>query len=182
MSNMRIRNILFLVTGMMVMFLLGCSYQFSTPPFDNDELTNISDTKFGKEILEVLTGFVTNETTSQTGLDITTESTVYEISDNFLIDQQLDDDGSTSLTVWTKNDHHIIGCSVTVYEDFDTESYQNSSFESLEGGNVSISGQKEELKEIAIKLALTTPKLCYAFPYADASQTSASPAEKPDKT
>ena len=84
-----------LLAGMIVMFLLGCSYQFSTPPFDNDELTNISNTKFGKEILEVISGFETDETTSQTGLDITTESTVYEISDDFLIDQQLNDDGSS---------------------------------------------------------------------------------------
>ena len=186
MSNMRIRNMFLLLTAMAVMFLLGCTYKFSTPPFNNDELTKISNSKFGKEIVSILGEFENISQDEETGIDLTAESMVYEISDDFLIEQQYDDeDSSWTISIWTKNNHHIIGCSLMQNEDFEIESFKNSNFETRvnpinpeESGDIFINGQKEELKEIAIKLALTAPKLCYAFPYADASQVPVSTAER----
>ena len=179
MSNMRIRNMFLLLTAMAVMFLLGCTYKFSTPPFNNDELTKISNSKFGKEIVSIVGEFENISQDEETGIEITAESMVYEISDDFLIEQQYDDEDSRwTLSIWTKNNHHIIGCSLMQNEDFEIESFKNSNFETEESGDISINGQKEELKEIAIKLALTAPKLCFAFPYADASQVPVSTAER----
>ena len=57
MDTLRIKNTFLLVTALAVMFLLGCTYKFSTPPFNNDELTKISNSKFGKEIVSILGEF-----------------------------------------------------------------------------------------------------------------------------
>ena len=57
MDTLRIRSTFLLVTALAVMFLLACTYKFSTLPFNNDELAKISNSKFGKEIVSIVGEF-----------------------------------------------------------------------------------------------------------------------------
>jgi len=147
--------------------LAACSYEFSQPPFQEDELTKITKSEFGKEILSHIENFPSLEEIGNPEENLTEADLVYVVADDFVI-QQNEKDGSPGweLTVWTKNAHHIISCSLMQDENFAIDKFD---VETLEDGTIYLKGSTEELKRLAIQLSLTAPKLCVSVPYADAS-------------
>jgi len=150
--------------------LAACSYEFSQPPFQEDELTEITKNEFGKELLSHIKNFPALEEIGNPEENLTEAALVYVVSDDFLI-QQNEKDGSPGweLTVWTKNAHHIISCSLMQDENFAIDKVDAKA---LEDGTIYLRGPTEELKHLAIQLSLTAPKLCVAVPYTDASDAT----------
>ena len=117
-------------------------------------LDNIPDTEQTKDLKEGL-----NE-----------ESLVYEISDDFLIQQDHNNEKTGwELSILTKNDHHIVMCSLMHDEDGGIEWSHNVEIKKSEDGTIYFSGEQTELKALALELSLSGPKLCIAVPYADPS-------------
>ena len=150
--------------------LAACSYEFSQPPFQEDELTEITKNEFGKELLSHIKNFPALEEIGNPEENLTEAALVYVVSDDFLI-QQNEKDGSPGweLTVWTKNAHHIISCSLMQDENFAIDKVDAKA---LEDGTIYLKGPTEEFKHLAIQLSLTAPKLCVAVPYTDASDAT----------
>ena len=95
------------------MVLASCSYEFDEPPFPKDELTKITETEFGKELLSHIENFPDIEQDDNSEELLNEDTWVYVVANDFLIQQKEKDEGpGWELTVWTKNSHHIISCSL----------------------------------------------------------------------
>ena len=148
-------------------FLASCSYEFSHPPFQKDELTEITKSEFGKELLSHIENFPDIEQAGNSEETLTEATWVYVVADDFLIQQkEKDESPGWELTIWTKNRHHIISCSLMQDENV---AIDNVDAQEKEDGTIYLEGRTEELKHLAIELSLTAPKLCVAFPYMNAS-------------
>ena len=88
------------------MVLASCSYEFDEPPFPKDELTKITETEFGKELLSHIENFpdIDIEQDGNSENNINEDTWVYVVADDFLIQQNKKDDSpGWDLTIWTKN-------------------------------------------------------------------------------
>ena len=156
------------------MVLVSCSYEFDERPFPKDELTKITETEFGKELLSHIENFPDIEQDGNSEELLNEDTWVYVVADDFLIQQkEKDESPGWELTVWTKNSHHIISCSLMQDENI---AFGNVDAEKKGDGTIYLSllatdieGRSEELKPLAIQLSLESSKLCVAFPYANAS-------------
>jgi hypothetical protein len=147
--------------------LASCSYEFDQPPFPKDELTKITETEFGKELLSHIENFPDIEQDDNSEELLNEDTSVYVVADDFLIQQKEKDEGlGWELTVWTKNSHHIISCSLMQDENI---AFGNVDAEKKEDGTIYLEGRSEKLMPLAIQLSLEASKLCVAFPYANAS-------------
>ena len=156
-----------LVIVAFAMVFASCSYEFDEPPFPKDELTQITETEFGKELLSHIENFPDIEQDGNSEELLNEDTWVYVVADDFLIQQnEKDDSPGWELTVWTKNRHHIISCSLMQDENV---AIDNVDVQEKEDGTIYLEGRTEELKHLAIELSLTAPKLCVAFPYMNAS-------------
>ena len=155
---------------MIVVFALvlaSCSYEFDEPPFPRDELTKITETELGKELLSHIGNFPDIEQDGNSEELLNEDTWVYVVADDFLIQQkEKDESPGWELTVWTKNSHHIISCSLMQDENI---AFGNVDAEKKEDGSIYLEGRPEELKTLAIQLSIESSKLCVAFPYANAS-------------
>ena len=148
------------------MVLASCSYEFDEPPFPKDELTKITETEFGKELLSHIENFPDIEQDDNSEELLNEDTWVYVVADDFLIQQkEKDESPGWELTVWTKNSHHIISCSLMVDENL---AFDNVDAQEKEDGTIYLEGRTEELRHLAIQLSLEASKLCVAFPYANA--------------
>tara|TARA_Y100000590_G_scaffold470515_1_gene665900 strand:- start:84 stop:863 length:780 start_codon:yes stop_codon:yes gene_type:complete len=149
------------------MALASCSYEFDKPPFPKDELTKITETEFGKELLSHIENFPDIEEGGNSGELLNEDTRVYIVANDFLIQQKEKDQGpGWELTLWTKNSHHIISCSLMQDENI---GFGNVDAKKNEDGTIYLEGPPEELKPLAIQLSLEASKICIAFPYANAS-------------
>ena len=172
-------NTSFLLVLFTLVLLTSCSYEFAEPPFQRSELIEISKTEFGKELLSALDNLPDSDETRDFKEGLTEDALVYDISDNFLIQQQENDEGSGwVLTVLTKNNHHIMFCSLM--QDEDIEFPQNVERKDKEDGTINFSAETEVLKQLALELSLAGPKLCIAVPYEDASKVFNAPEPTPE--
>ena len=159
-----------LIVVLTLFFFTSCSYEFSEPPFQRSELIEITETQLGKELLSKKGSIPDTDETRDLIEGLTEDTQVYEISDNFLIQQKEKDEGSGwELTVLTKNNHHFIYCSLMQDEDLAIEPKNNVDVKEKEDGTIYLVGEKEGLKQLALEVSLAAPKLCMAVPYADAS-------------
>jgi hypothetical protein len=166
MNNFKPSFLLLLLT---LLLLTSCSYEFSEPPFQRSELIEISKTEFGKELLSALGNVPDSDETRDFKEGLTEDALVYDISDNFLIQQEENDEGSGwELTVLTKNNHHIMFCNLMQNEN--NEFPQNVERKDKEDGTISLLGETEVLNQLALELALAGTKFCIAVPYEDASK------------
>jgi len=154
----------------LAMVLTSCSYQFGERPFPKDELTKITETEFGKELLSLIGMFsdLGTDGLGEPGEHLTEDTMVYVVSDDFLIQQTKNEgaDEGWGLTIWTKNSHHIVSCSLMTDENL---AFDNVDAKEKEDGAIYLEGRTEELRHLAIQLSLEATKLCVAFPYANAS-------------
>ena len=156
-----------LVILALAMILASCSYEFEDPPFPKDELTKITGTEFGKELLSHIENFPDIEQDGNSEERLNEDTWVYVVADDFLIQQNQKDDGpGWELSVWTKNSHHIISCSLMQDENI---AFDNVDAKTKEDGTIYLEGRPEKLKTLALQLSLESSKLCVAFPYANAS-------------
>ena len=147
--------------------LVSCSYEFDERPFPKDELTKITETEFGKELLSHIENFPDIEQAGNSEETLTEATWVYVVADDFLIQQkEKDESPGWELTIWTKNRHHIMSCSLMQDENV---AIDNVDAQEKEDGTIYLEGRTEELKHLAIELSLRAPKLCVAFPYMNAS-------------
>lgn len=150
-----------------VVVFASCSYEFEEPPFPKDELTQITDAEFGKELLANIENFPDLDQDSNSEKPLDKDTLVYVVANDFLIQQKEKDESSGwEVTVWTKNNHHIISCSLMQDENM---AFGNVDAEKKEDGTIYLEGRSEGLKPLAIQLSLESSKLCVAFPYANAS-------------
>ena len=172
-------NTSFLLVLFTLVLLTSCSYEFAEPPFQRSELIEISKTEFGKELLSALENLPDSDETRDFKEGLTEDALVYDISDNFLIQQEENDEGSGwVLTVLTKNNHHIMFCSLM--QDEDIAFPQNVERKDKEDGTINFSAETEVLKQLALELSLAGPKLCIAVPYEDASKVFNAPEPTPE--
>ena len=107
------------------------------------------------------------------GLD--EDSLDLDVSEDFLIQQKINEEtGAWELTVVTKNRHHIMFCSLIQQDDDDGEVDMRfpELIESKKNheGQIFLWGDKAAVSEFALELSLSSPKLCMAVPYQDASK------------
>ena len=162
-----------LLTLLLSLVVASCSYQFKEAPFEDSKLVNITETKFGQELLPLLEDIADTDQTSDIKEDVTDDSFVLEISEDFLIQQQLSEEtNGWELTVITKNKHHIMFCSI-LQEEEDGEVAvtfpANVEFKKDDEGQIWLWGDKIAVAEFALELSLSSSKLCLAIPYLDAS-------------
>lgn len=156
-----------LIIGAFAVVFLSCSYEFDEPPFPKDELTQITETEFGKELLSNIENFPDLDQDSNDEKPLNKDTLVHVVANDFLIQQkEKDESPGWEVTVWTKNSHHIISCSLMQDENI---AFGNVEAEKKEDGTIYLQGRPEELKPLAIQLSLESSKLCVAFPYANAS-------------
>ncbi len=163
-----------LLTLLLSLMVASCSYQFEEPPFEDSKLVNITKTKFGQELLSTLEDIPDTDQTSDIKEGVTDDSLVLEVSEDFLIQQQLSEEtNGWELTVITKNRHHIMFCSI-MQQDEDGEVAitfpANVEFKKDDEGQIWLWGDKIAVAEFALELSLSSPKLCLAVPYLDASE------------
>ena len=65
--------------------LASCSYEFDEPPFPKDELTKITETEFGKELLSHIESFpdIDIEQDGDSEENINEDIWVYVVSDDY---------------------------------------------------------------------------------------------------
>ena len=158
--------------------LISCSYQFAEPPFEDSQLVAVTETKFGAELLSVLKDLPETDQTADLKEGLGDDSLVLDVSEDFLIQQEFDEEKSAwGLTVITKNRHHMMFCSLIQRDDdedgeVDIQFPENIEAKKDEGGEIWLSGDKVAIAQFALELSLSSPKLCLAVPYQDASKVA----------
>ena len=156
------------------LIFISCSYQFLEPPFEDSRLVNITETEFGEELLSALKDLPEAEETAGIREGLDEDSLVLDVSEDFLIQQKINEEtGAWELTVMTKNRHHIMFCSLIQQDDDDEVDIQFPELvESKKDheGQIFLWGDKAAVSEFALELSLSSPKLCMAVPYQDASK------------
>ena len=155
--------------------LMSCSYQFVEPPFEDSQLVAVTETKFGAELLSVLKDLPETDQTADLKEGLGDDSLVLDVSEDFLIQQQFNEEKDAwELTVITKNRHHMMFCSLMQQDDDDGEVDiqfpENIESRKDEEGQIWLWGDKVAVAEFALELSLSSPKLCVAVPYQDASK------------
>ena len=154
--------------------VISCSYQFEEPPFNASQLVDITETKFGEELLSVLKDIPDTDQTTDIKEGLDDDSLVLEVSEDFLVQQQFDEEKNAwNLTVITKNNHHMMFCSLMQEEDDGEVTIkfpENVESKKDEAGEIWLWGDKVAVAEFALELSLSSPKLCVAIPYQDASK------------
>jgi len=149
----------------------SCTYSFKEPPFTESDLVDFSQTIFAEEFLASVKDLPeTDETSAIKELD--EEARVLEVSEDFLIAQEFDDDeGAWELMILTKNRHHMMVCSLLLQDDLESDIQFPSNVEVYEEeGKTWLLGDKDVIGEFALELSLNSHKFCLALPYQDASQ------------
>ena len=158
------------------LIFISCSYQFLEPPFEDSRLVNITETEFGEELLSALKDLPEAEETAGIREGLDEDSLVLDVSEDFLIQQKINEEtGAWELTVMTKNRHHIMFCSLIQQYDDDDGEVDIRFPELIESkkdheGQIFLWGDKAAVSEFALELSLSSPKLCMAVPYQDASK------------
>ena len=156
--------------------LKSCSYQFVEPPFEDSQLVAVTETKFGAELLSVLKDLPETDQTADLKEGLGDDSLVLDVSEDFLIQQQFNEEKDAwELTVITKNRHHMMFCSLMQQDDdddgeVDIQFPENIESKKDEEGQIWLWGDKVAIAEFALELSLSSPKLCVAVPYQDASK------------
>ena len=156
--------------------LVSCSYQFVEPPFEDSQLVAVTETKFGAELLSVLKDLPETDQTADLKEGLGDDSLVLDVSEDFLIQQQFNEEKDAwELTVITKNRHHMMFCSLMQQDDdedgeVDIQFPENIESKKDEEGQIWLWGDKVAVAEFALELSLSSPKLCVAVPYQDASK------------
>ena len=156
--------------------LMSCSYQFVEPPFEDSQLVAVTETKFGAELLSVLKDLPETDQTADLKEGLGDDSLVLDVSEDFLIQQEFDEEKDAwELTVITKNRHHMMFCSLMQQDDdedgeVDIQFPENIESKKDEEGQIWLWGDKVAVAEFALELSLSSPKLCVAVPYQDASK------------
>tara|TARA_Y100001970_G_C14010534_1_gene738161 strand:- start:232 stop:732 length:501 start_codon:yes stop_codon:yes gene_type:complete len=146
-------------------FILSSCYEFSEAPFKDSDLIKLSDTKFGKEVIESFDNIPNNQFTMEMKSGFSDEIKVYEISNDYLISQEFKDNKWT-IGVYTKNDNHMMFCSLMENENL--ENPTGIIFDIKDDGmgkTYLASGEQENLEKLALNLVNTTPKVCIAIPF-----------------
>jgi hypothetical protein len=158
--------------------LISCSYQFVEPPFEDSRLVKVTETRFGEELLSALNDLPNTDQTAGIKEGLGEDSLVLDVSEDFLIQQEFDEEkGAWGLTVITKNRHHMMFCSLIQRDDdedgeVDIQFPENIEAKKDEGGEIWLSGDKVAIAQFALELSLSSPKLCLAVPYQDASKVA----------
>ena len=156
--------------------LISCSYQFAEPPFEDSQLVAVTETKFGEELLSVLKDLPETDQTADIKEGLGDDSLVLDVSEDFLIQQEFDEEKDAwELTIITKNRHHMMFCSLMQQDDdedgeVDIQFPENIESKKDEEGQIWLWGDKVAIAEFALELSLSSPKLCVAVPYQDASK------------
>ena len=100
----KIHFIKFFVVSLLAFILLSC-YEFSEAPFKDSDLVKLSDTTFGKEIIESFKEIPDNQFTMEMKNAFSEEIKVYEISDEFVISQEIENNKWTIYMYTKKVDH-----------------------------------------------------------------------------
>ena len=92
------------------LILISCSYQFEEPPFEDSRLVDITETEFGEELISALNSLPDTDQTAgiKEGLvrgDLGKDSLVLDVSEDFLIQQEFNEEKSAwELTIIKKID------------------------------------------------------------------------------
>jgi len=158
------RNII--IFGAVILSLTGC-FEFNSPPFSDKDLKLISETEFGKDVLNAISK-VSAEDDSPIGEfknNVSNDTKALVINDEFLVVQS-EKQGSWTLNVLMKNSSHIMVCMLGENKDIEVpKSLQVTKKEEMMGDINSISGPSEELKTFALELIETSSKYCVGIPY-----------------
>ena len=158
------------------LILISCSYQFAEPPFEDSQLVAVTETKFGEELLSVLKDLPKTDQTADIKEGLGDDSLVLDVSEDFLIQQEFNEEKSAwELTIIIKNRHHMMFCSLMQQDDdedgeVDIQFPENIESKKDEEGQIWLWGDKVAIAEFALELSLSSPKLCMAVPYRDASK------------
>ena len=98
-----------------VIFLSGC-YKFTKPPFSQSEMTPINELDMAQKIISSRSSIPLSDQTKEIVESLGKIKMVYEISPTLVVAQETKD-GSTSLIVLMKNDHHFMVCTPTPEEN-----------------------------------------------------------------
>ena len=128
--------------------LISCSYQFVEPPFEDSRLVEVTETRFGEELLSALNDLPNTDQTAGIKEGLGEDSLVLDVSEDFLIQQEFDEEKSAwGLTVITKNRHHMMFCSLMQQDDdedgeVDIQFPENIEAKKDEGGEIWLSGTR----------------------------------------
>lgn len=139
-----------------VLALSGC-YRFTAPPIFQGEMVRMEDTELGKIVLAHASALPDSEQTRELKTELLSNPRVHVVSDDFLIQQiQSKEDSTWELKMIMRNDHHLFFCDYLEHAEVETP----------EGAG----GSQDSLRELALHLSLTAPKVCISVPFADASK------------
>ena len=158
------------------LILISCSYQFEEPPFEDSRLVDITETEFGEELISALDKLPDTDQTAGIKEGLGEASLVLDVGEDFLIQQEFNEEKSAwELTIIIKNRHHMMFCSLMQQDDdedgeVDIQFPENIESKKDEEGQIWLSGDKVAIAEFALELSLSSPKMCIAIPYQDASK------------
>lgn len=151
--------------------LSGC-YRFTTPPIFQGEMVRIKDTEFGKIVLAHANALPDSEQTRELKTELLSNPRVYVVSDDFLIQQiQSKEDSTWELKMIMRNDHHLFFCDYLEHAEVEVPEGAGLHRNKASKKNAILaSGSQHSLRELALHLSLTAPKVCISLPFADASK------------
>ena len=158
------------------LILISCSYQFEEPPFEDSSLVDIAETKFGEELALAINSLPNTDQTAGIKEGLGEGSLVLDVSEDFLIQQEFNEEKSAwELTVIIKNRHHMMFCNLMQQDDdddgqVDIQFPENIQSKKDDEGQIWLSGDKVAIADFALELSLSSPKMCIAVPYQDASK------------
>lgn len=157
----------------MTLILSGC-YSFEKAPYTDEDLKPLSSTEFGKAVIKYASKIPDTEYTEDLKKTISGDTSVREISSDFLVTQSKED-GMWQISVMMRNNHHIMFCSMMESEINDIpKGVKVAPIQGALTGGYSVSGSENGMKNFADLLAATGPKLCISIPYADPRKTAGS--------
>ena len=157
------------IIGIICIFFLSSCYTFTKPPFSKSEMTPINELEMAQKIISSRSSIPFSDQTKEIIESLGKIKMVYEISPTLVIAQETKD-GSTSLIVLMKNDHHFMVCAPNPEEN---REYSINANIQIKLGNSAmepkiVDGDKEALKKWAEDYIVKGSKLCIAVPYTDA--------------
>tara|TARA_B100000963_G_scaffold183891_1_gene159843 strand:+ start:463 stop:1662 length:1200 start_codon:yes stop_codon:yes gene_type:complete len=146
--------------------LTGC-YEFAKPPFDKSEMTPVKNSELAEQIINEMKFFPIEDVEHLKDI-----KEIYKVSPTLEIAQHISEDGATRLTIFMKNEHHLMACDLVPPDELDWNNYypawmSEHNEEFYNGHDAVIDGDVEELRRWALDYIMKGPKVCYAVPMFD---------------
>lgn len=168
------RNFKLITSVALVAVLLQGCYRFVEPPFIQGELVPMEETELGRLVRANAAAIPDTHETAELRRSFLSNPRVYVVEQDFLILQKLSEETSKwEVAVMTRNEHHFMLCQLLEHKDVQLPDGVELRKDKKTPDALLATGTPEAVRELALRLSLSAPKICMAVPYADVAGAGA---------